>query len=1088
MKIFDKNGVELLDVKVTDESYRYREIMSTPTLTLYFQLREFVELPVGAYTDFQGERFYLFDTLNFTKNGNEDFNHTLILHGVAERLHRYRFYDFVNGGLVFTLTAFPADHIAMLVNVLNQKDGGGWSAGTVDDMAEIVVNYNHNSCMEALAMMADEAETEFEITKDKVIHFRKTEYNKSTPLSIAYGQGTGLKPGVQRKNDDNKRPIERLFVQGGTRNIDYSKYGSKYLLLPANQTLLYNGVTYQVDPDGKYIQRSGASLVTGQESSLDASGIYPSRICTVTQLQVDDLAASLFTVIDSTVPEALNFERQVIAGQTMTIVFQSGMLTGKEFEISRYTHDFRSFEIVPKDYDGYTMPGGAWLPEEGDTFVVYGCAFPEAYIRDDASKTGASWDMFREAVVFIAKEEDEQYSYGGSISPIWLKSGWSAISPKLVIGGYCALDDPELGGVDIRIRSIKDYINYPYDVEIDLSNALVKPSISSLLSKINSYTASLSVQQLIEMRDTGVAAGIDINVINQYIRNYFPGFDVITGNPADNSALWEFLLQIWQNSYADSQTRLISGAVIWKEGMTYETTDFRYKIMGTLYSSQATEITLEPSNPSSGRIDVFYLDIFSNIQVKTGTPSANPIEPILLATDLFVTSVYIGPGATEPTEISVEKIYDEKTAQEWSPSVTSDAGNTSVNLEATADPYAGIKHISIEVDAPDETVSLPQHYIGERYQGGIVFWIDPTDSRKGLISAEFDTVTDELWSRLNNSSPYTTGATGQTMYAGLVNTAQMLANNAAKNYAARWVDELQTGGYSDWYIGSRDEMLQLWERRNVIGNFNPSKDYWTSSEVSWDQALRVDWQTGTVIKRDKNTRRNVRAIRKFDDSTIPSSNPLESYAPQSTSIIFSAPDEVIAAEGVLSFRMKTSMPWLTNSRLLIETYRGAVRTGYCLVGISSNLFGFNPFDTDNYQLLGIFHANFALSQNRFDAFKFSLAGEWPNGVTVYIDTIKYQHTSMLQERAQPVLQIQEQVLKVDKWAESGDIYEYVFENPNIKDTSEVDIIISNADIELARKASFLPETDSSKGLVRIYAENLPEGDIRITINIKEVSL
>lgn len=1089
MKIFDKNGVQLLDVQVSDESYRYREIMSTPTLTLYFQLNEFTELPVGAYTDFKGERFYLFDTLNFIKNGNEDFSHTLIMHGVAERLNRYRFYDFVNGGLIFSLTAFPADHIAMLVNVLNEKDGGGWSVGTVEDMAEIVVNYNHNSCMEALCMMADEAETEFEVTKEKVINFRKTEYNKVDPLSIAYGKGNGLKPGVQRKNDDNKRPIERLYVQGGTRNIDFSKYGSKYLLLPDNQTLLYNGITYQVDPTGRYIQRSGVVLNTFQESSLDASGIYPSRICTVTTLRVDDLAANFFTVMDNTIPEALNFERQVIEGQIMSIVFQTGILTGKEFEISRYTHDFRSFEIVPKEYDGYTMPGGSWIPEVGDTFVVYGCNFPDAYIRDDNSKSGASWDMFREAVAFMAKEEDKKYSYAGSVVPIWLKAGWEVYSAKMVLGGYCSLDDPELGGVDIRIRSIKDYVNYPYDVEIDLSNALVKPSISSTLAKINSYTASLSVQQLIEMREAGIASGIDINIINQYLRNFFPGFERITGEPINNDSLWEFLLQLGLHSFVDSQTILISGAVIWKEGMTYETTDFRYKILGTLYRCLATEITLDQANPSYGRIDVFYLDIFSNIKVKSGTPAANPLEPLLGENELYVTSVFVGAGSTQPQELSIEKIYDEKTVQEWTPSVTSDAGKTTINLEDTTEPYAGIKHIELSINVPDENISLPQHFVGERYQGGIIFWIDPTDSKKGLIAAEFDTVSDELWSRLNNCPPYTTGATKIAMYTGASNTTLMLANNAAKNYAARWVDELQSGGYTDWYIGSQGEMLKLWERRNIVGNFNPTKDYWTSTEISWDKAIRVDWGTGTIIGRDKNTRRNIRAIRKFDDSNIPSSNVVESYVPQNTSIIFTAPEEVIAAEGIVSFRIKTSLEWLLNSILLIETYRGAVRTGYCAVSPSAtNLFGFNPYDTDNYQLVAIFHANFALSQNRFDAIKFSLAGTWPNGIELFIDTIQFQHTSMLQQRKQTVLQIQEQVLLVENWKSLGPVYEYIYYNFNIKDTSEVDIIPSNEDVDIVRAAVFLPETDSSKGQVKIYAENKPSANVRITVNIKETTL
>lgn len=1082
MKIYNKIGTELLDVQVSDESYRFREIMGSPALTIYLRMDNFTEIPVGSYVDYQGERFYLFDTSNFKKNSSEDFNYTLILHGIAEKLNTLRFYDFVQGGLIFTLTATPADHIAMLVNVLNAKDSG-WSVGTVDDLSEIVVNYSHNSCMEALGMICDEAETEFEITGGKVINLRKTEYNKETPLELAYGKGNGLKPGVERRNDDNKRPVERLFVQGGTRNIDYSKYGSRYLLLPANQQLTYNGRTYQVSADGLYIQRNDKALTTNFEGSLDASTIYPSRIGVVSDVEIEDLENNIYNVIDDSIPESLNFEEQLIAGQTMTIVFQTGMLTGKDFEV-HYTHEFKRFELVPKDIDGYNMPSGVFVPAVNDTFVVFGCSFPDAYVRDDATKTGASWDMFREAVVYMYEAEEDKYSYGGSISPIWLKADWGTISPKLLLGGYCSLTDPELGGVLIRIRSIKDYVNNPDDVEIDLSNALVKPSIASTLAKLNSYTASLSVQQMMEAIQAGEAAGIDITALTNLIELYF-------NQSMDNTWLSEYLEQIGWSSWIDMQTKLISGQVIWKEGMTYESTDLIYRILGTRYECPATTITLQDSDPVNGRIDVFYLDTFGNLNVKTGTPSANPLEPVLGELELFVQSVFIGAGALEPSNISVEKIYDEKTAQEWTPTATAEAGKTYINLEAIEDPYSGDKHIKAEVDVPDEEVSLPDHYIGEEYQGGKIFWINPADRREGLIAAEFDTVTDVFWSRLSGFPIYSTNGRATAIGTGQANFAAMLANDAAAGQAARWVDELVIDGYDDWFIGSEDEMKMLWKRRNQIGNFDPTKDYWTSTEKDWNEARRIDWESGTAASRDKNTRRNVRAIRAFDDSLLPSSTPVEYYTPVDTNIVFQAPEEVLAAEGILSFKMKSSLPWRPNSILRIETYLGAVRTGSCGLSPATNLFGFNPLDNESYQLVAIYHANFALSQTRFDAVKFSFIGSWPNDIDVLIDSIRYQHTTALQEREQGVvLQVQEQILAMDEWIlnEGTGIYEYAYKNLNIKDTSFVDLVPYTEDVPIVIAAGIYPETKGSKGQVIIYAKYGPVADIRVTVNITESTL
>ncbi|MFV0365354.1 MAG: hypothetical protein ACK5JS_02475 [Mangrovibacterium sp.] len=154
--------------------------------------------------DFEGQRFWLFDPNNFTKNSNSDYDYTLTLHGVEEFLSIYRFHDTTSEGLTFSLTAPPVEHIKMLTQVLNSYDSG-WKVGDVLATKEIVVSYSHNSCTEALQLIAEACETEFEITTDKKIHLGKLSYNKALPLSLAYGPGKGLKSGIQRQNDNEGR-------------------------------------------------------------------------------------------------------------------------------------------------------------------------------------------------------------------------------------------------------------------------------------------------------------------------------------------------------------------------------------------------------------------------------------------------------------------------------------------------------------------------------------------------------------------------------------------------------------------------------------------------------------------------------------------------------------------------------------------------------------------------------------------------------------------------------------------------------------------------------------------------------------------
>ena len=1071
--ILHYNGTDHI-ISPEDSSYRNRTIMGENALTIYFAKPVFEEIPVGAYCDFDGERFTLMSKQNFKKNGSRDYEYILILHAVGEQLTRFKFYDYASGGYIFSLTAKPLEHVQMIVNVLNAKDSG-WSVGTVVDSSEIVLNYNHNNCLAALGMICDEAKTEFEITSGKVINVRKTEYNKETPLELAYGQGNGLKPGVERKNDEKSRPVERLMVQGGTRNIDYSSYGSRYLLLPKSQTLVYNGRTYVTDAAGLYIQRGDKAIETGQEDSLDASTIYPSRVCIVTAV---DAEKNLYDIKDSTIPEALDFWENRIVGQSMSIVFQSGMLAGKEFEISQYTHEGRVFEIVNKDIDSIPMPGGVYVPVIGDTFVVFGCSLPDAYVSDNVTKTGASWDMFREAVAYMYENEEEKYSYTGPLSAIWLKENWATVSPKIRLGGYCSLTDPELGGVLIRIRSIKDMINNPYDLTVDLSNALVKPSFSTVLAKLNAYTASLAVQQLAEIRNSLISAGLDVTELTKYLANIY--------NLSYEDIL-NYLNSISQNGNGASETKLISGTVIWREGMTYDTTNFKYKIFGIYYEALATTLTLDDSDATYDRIDVFYLDTFGNINIKTGTPALTPLQPTLSETELFVTSAYIAAGSLTPSGIVTETIYDEHTIDEWAPTTSAEAGKTAIDVDATTVPYVGTKHIKASIAVPVETIIYPPHTIGEEYQGGIIFWIDPASGgKKGLIAAKSDTVTDVFWSRLSGYASYSTAGTSTAIGSGQANSAAMLATPAAAAQAIKFIDELSIDGFSDWFIGSEKEMQLLHSRRYDIGNFNPSKDYWTSTEFEWDRAVMIDWETGTAYARDKNNRFNVRAIRAFDDTTLPDSSSVKSFAPLDTNIIFSAPAEKNAVDGIIAFHMKTSKAWNDNTMLILEMYSGAVKTGKCAVCKLTNLFGFNPDATDAYQLVAISYHNFTLSKPKFTALKVSLSGSFPNNMELFIDKIIFQSTTVLQSQsANSVLQIQDQVLDVENWEAEGDIFSYTYESAKITDSSIVDVNPVNDDIDIFNAANPLPETISEAGYVKVYARLIPTSDIRVTINITE---
>lgn len=474
-----------LDVQESDDSYRYRSLMGDHNLTLKFSLPEYVEIPVGAWCEYMAIRYTLAAPANIKKNGTRDIEYTLIMESAQYQLNRYKLSNTVDKRLKFSMCATPKEYIQVIVDNLNQRDSG-WAVGDCIVSTEKTIAFDHSFVSDALQSVADTFNSEWEIV-GKTIHLKKVEYFKDDPLPLSYGKGNGFVPGVGRTTETGSRPVEILFVQGGSQNIDRSKYGSAELLLPKSQTLEYEGRTYISDADGYSIRRQDKAVLYNNEDSLDCSEIYPSRVGKVTKVEVIDEANNFYDIIDNTIPENLNYNDYLIEGENMTIIFQSGMLAGddKAFEL-KYNHAERRFEIVPQEIDGLTMPGGVYIPHEGDTYAIFGCMLPDAYICDNATKTGASWDMFREAARYLYENEDTKFTFSGELQGMWAKRNWLKVGGKLVVGGYVLFTDNQFApdGVKIRITGIKDYLTSPYAPTVELSNSVSGKSLNSTLNEL----------------------------------------------------------------------------------------------------------------------------------------------------------------------------------------------------------------------------------------------------------------------------------------------------------------------------------------------------------------------------------------------------------------------------------------------------------------------------------------------------------------------------------------------------------------------------------------------------------------------------
>ena len=498
------NGSETIELLTDDNSYSYEAVMGEDALTLYFSHPGYLNVPVGSWCEFYGKRYSLKKDSNLKKNGERNYSYTLILETSKADTELWKIRNTVDNRIKFPYTAKPKEHLKLIVDNLNRRSSG-WVIGDCIDGTEKLINYNHTVCLDALNQLAETYETEYQITETvidgvhtKTVHLKKVEYNKDNPLTLSYGKGHGFKNGVGRESGEI--PPEIILVETTDRNIDYSKYGAKELLMPKSQSIRYDGThfegeegfnadiarTYKTDEYGTAVMRADRELSTAKEDSLDCTEIYPSRVGTIGNVVTVDTEKHFYDFYDNDIPNNLNFEDCLIEGEKMTVIFQSGMLSGKEFEV-KYTHAGRKFEIVPQEIDGITMPdGNIWMPKVGDKYAVFGIQLPEAYISDNATRTGASWDVFREAAKYLYEHEDKKFTFNGTLDGIWAKKRWLQVGGKIILGGFVNFTDTQFHpeGSLIRIVGIKRYVNNPYSPEIELSNTPVGTSVAGELNKI----------------------------------------------------------------------------------------------------------------------------------------------------------------------------------------------------------------------------------------------------------------------------------------------------------------------------------------------------------------------------------------------------------------------------------------------------------------------------------------------------------------------------------------------------------------------------------------------------------------------------
>lgn len=163
-------------------------------------------------------------------------------------------------------------------------------------------------------------------------------------------------------------------------------------------------------------------------------------------------------------------------------------------------------------------------------------------------------------------------------------------------------------------------------------------------------------------------------------------------------------------------------------------------------------------------------------------------------------------------------------------------------------------------DAPEVTYAIGDTGPG----GGIVFYI--TDG--GLHGLEVSISDQSSGIRWYNGYNTITAASAIVIGSGSANTETILAaqGDTEISYAAGIALTCSDGGYSDWFLPSKNELnLMYTNLKNAVpslGGF-AGNYYWSSSEYNADTVWMQDFSNGNQVNEGKASALHVRAIREF---------------------------------------------------------------------------------------------------------------------------------------------------------------------------------------------------------------------------------
>lgn len=484
LTVYDRGRQAKAVLSPDDSSTQVKAIQSDNVLTLSFTLYEYVALEVNDYVDFCGERYWLQERYLPEERSTQEWKYDVKFYGIESLIKRFLVLNVVDGDPepVFTLTAPPREHVALIVKSINDGMGGvtDWKVGRVDGTENVVIDYEGKYCPDALKELAGKVPGAEWWVEGQTVNLCRCEHGEE--VTLAYGKGLTE---LSRDKADGAKFYTRLFPVGSSRNIDPDKYGHSRLQLPGG---------------AKYVDVNVEKYGIHHHYEKDAfAGIYPRRVGTVTSVRSeqatgeDGTAFTIYYFRDDT----LGFDPNdyELGGKVKRVSFQEGgelAGLGEEedgtyyFEVN-FDSDTREFEIItiwPYD-DDTQLPGGNLIPKAGDRYILWNIRMPDEYYA-------LAEEEYLTAVNKYNSENAIDVSvYKGPTDHVYVERGGIDLYPGRRVRLESEEYFPETGFRSSRITKITRKVALPSQVELEIGDALstgVMESLTNSIDEVRSYT------------------------------------------------------------------------------------------------------------------------------------------------------------------------------------------------------------------------------------------------------------------------------------------------------------------------------------------------------------------------------------------------------------------------------------------------------------------------------------------------------------------------------------------------------------------------------------------------------------------------